>query len=164
MKSQKPDPNKKAHWFLLSYMIPMPGQWQPVSFMGSYTSKVLNTNALNALRKSNNLGDDAILTSISYIGFASKHYIACTNDAPVASSISDAYRQGMTVALTADPNIPNVNPYEEHAGVNRDMYFRANEWADGYAEGVAIRDTAKALQGDSSLSGVPMAPTVPDAE
>lgn len=140
------DPNKKVHWFLLSFMVPVPGQWQPASFMGSYTSKNLSLPIINALRESNGMPADAVLTGISYVGMNTLHKMRGTSDAPVRTVLSDAYRQGLIAAQvhvkgTGDP----VNPYEAFANQSQELLHKANEWAEGLAEGLLMKQTISTL-------------------
>lgn len=156
MSTQKPDANKKTHWHLLSLMVPSPGQWQPISFMGSYSSKQLTLPVIQALRAANGVPETAVLMSVSYIGLMSKHAMAGTSDAIVPTKLSDAYRQGMIAAMaTVDPSADIKNPYEEFASASREMLMQANEWAEGFAEGVHVRETAKTLVNASMAQQIP---------
>lgn len=156
MSTQKPDANKKTHWHLLSLMVPSPGQWQPVSFMGSYSSKQLSLPVIQALRTANGVPETAVLMSVSYIGLMSKHAMAGTSDAIVPTKLSDAFRQGLiTASANVDPRAEVKNPYEEFASVSREMLVQANEWAEGFAEGVHVRETARTLNNAAFTQQIP---------
>lgn len=157
MSQTKADPNKKTHWFLMGFMVPSPGQWRPVSFYGSYTNRILTLNATKAIREAQGVPEDAVLLNVSYIGYASLHTIRGTSDEIVPTKLSDAYRQGLIAANT--PNMTGkdfVNPYEEFSSASREMQIRANEWAEGYAEGCHVRETVKM----NALSNVNPAPVI----
>lgn len=145
MSTNKQDPNHKSHWHLLSYMVPTPGQWRPVSFYGSYSNKILTLPAQQALRQSHNIPEDAVLMSVSYIGFASKHTIAGTSDKPVATTVTDAYRQGLTAAQMSTPGADVKNPYLEFADVDADMAFKCGEWSNGYSEMLDVLQRAQEI-------------------
>lgn len=147
MTVKKRDLNKKTHWFYLSFMVPTPGSWEPVSFYGSYTSKILTIPALTALREAHGIPASAKGIAISYIGLASQHTIAGTSDAPVPTKMSEAYRQGLTASFvtpaSGGPSV--VNPYAEFANGSDEMHLNTLEWTAGYAEGNRLQEVAKTL-------------------
>lgn len=135
------DPNKKTHWFNLGYMVPTPGNWVPIAVIGSYVKRIPCKQALEALREMNGLPANAVLMSVSYLGLASKHYMAGTSDKPVPSKMSDAYRQGLTVALTTEvERSALVNPYTAVRDQSAELALFESEWQLGLKEGHAILD------------------------
>lgn len=140
------DPNKKTHWFNLGYMVPTPGSWVPISVIGSYIKRIPCKQALEALREINGLPANAVLMSISYLGLASKHYMAGTSDKPVPSKLSNAYRQGLTVALTTEVAREElVNPYTAVRDQSAELALYESEWAAGLKEGHSIMDAQKEI-------------------
>lgn len=132
--------NRKLHWFLLSYMVPVPGAWRPVSFFGSYTQKALTLPALKALREANQLPDSAVLTSTSYLGYMSTHKMRGTTADIEPTKMTEAFRQGMLCAMTSkDRPEPPTNPYEYTAQHSKESADMAKEWDAGFAEGVQQR-------------------------
>lgn len=140
---------KKSHWYLLGYMVPAPGQWVPQSFIGSTSSKILTAPAIQALREAQGLPEQAVLMQFSYVGYATKQTISGTKPAPLTSNISEAYRQGMTAALTAPDEMRLVNPYKQHEEDSQEMFTNATEWDAGFTEGETIKRNAKILQNPS---------------
>lgn len=140
------DPNKKTHWFHLGYMVPTLGNWVPVSVDCSYVKRILCKQAMEALREINGLPPNAVLMSISYLGLASKHYMAGTSDKPVPSKLSDAYRQGLTVALTTQVAREElVNPYTAVRDQSTELALFESEWQAGLQEGHSIMDAQKEI-------------------
>lgn len=147
--SAKPDPNKKSHWFLLHYLVPMPGIWQPETFVGSVSSKTLTLPVISALREAQGLPETSKLVTFTYMGYMTKHSMAGTNDAPVPTKMSEAFRQGMMAAMTIPAGLTPMNPYEQYAQESREMMLHANEWAEGHAEATALRDAQQSASNPS---------------
>lgn len=158
MSVKKKDLNRKVHWFLLSFSVPAPGQWVPASFMGSFTSKNLTLPAIAAMREANGMHEGAVLLCVSYRGYMSQHEMCGTSDAPVVTKLSEEYRQGLTAAaLHRDRVTDNVqNPYEPMAANSAEMRHKANEWAEGFAEGTTVDQAAR------SFMMTPVSPPEPD--
>lgn len=147
--SAKPDPNKKSHWYLMHYLVPVPGIWQPESFVGSVTSKTLSLPMITALREAQGLPETSKLVTFTYMGYMTKHQMAGTSDAPVPTKMSEAFRQGMMAAMTIPPGLEPMNPYEQFAQESREMMLNANEWAEGYAEAIALREAQQSASNPS---------------
>lgn len=140
------DPNKKTHWFNLSYMVPTPGSWVPASLISSYVKRIPCKRALETIREVNGLPANAVLMSISYLGLASKHYMAGTSDKAVPSKMSDAFRQGLTVALTTQVEREAiVNPYTAVRDQSAELAMFETEWQAGLQEGHSIMDAQKEI-------------------
>lgn len=138
---QANDPNKKQHWFLLSFMYPGPGQWVPHSYMASAPGKKLTLPYITAAKANNNTPENAVLLATSYMGYMSAHEIRGTSDKPVPTKMSDAYRQGMQAGLTGDEDV--VNPYLAAEGMP-DQNLHIYEWAEGLAAIKAMQASAAA--------------------
>lgn len=159
MLKRQSDPNRKVYWFHLCYMLPAPGQWVPMSVTSSYVKRILTKPAMDAIAQAHGLPGNAVLTGITYLGFASQHTMLGTSDAPVPSKLSDAYRQGLTVAMTAACPLDEVtNPYTQYRDTSPEFALNAKEWALGLEMGIGI------IEAKASLSGEPLAPAVPAAE
>lgn len=159
MLKNQSDPNRKVHWFHLCYMIPAPGQWAPLSVTSSYVKRLLTKPAMEAIAQAHGLPGNAVLMNITYLGLASKHTMLGTSDAPVPSKLSEAYRQGLTVAMTSACAVDELtNPYDHYKDTSPEFALNAKEWQAGLEMGISIND-AKA-----SLSGEPLAPAAPAAE
>lgn len=159
MLKNQSDPNRKVHWFNLCYMIPAPGQWIPLSVMSSYVKRILTKPAMEYIAQANGLPANAVLMNITYLGLASQHTMLGTSDAPVPSKLSEAYRQGLTVAMTSACAVEELtNPYDHYKDQSPEFALNAKEWQAGLDMGISI-NASKA-----SLSGEPLAPAAPAAE
>lgn len=132
------DPNKKQHWHLLAFMYPGSGQWLPRSFMVSTPNKTLTVPYINAAKANNDVPDNSVLISISYIGHASTHDMRGTSDKLVPTKVSDAYRNGMQAALSGQADV--VNPYLAAEGMP-DQNLLIYEWADGFAAMASMKQS-----------------------
>lgn len=143
------DLNKKQHWFLLAFSVPVPGSWQPASLTVGVGSKLMTTQAMETARDQNGLPPKSVLTSVSYLGYASAHKMRGTRDEMRLTAPSEAFRQGMRAAALSAQGHPVSNPYL--GSEIEDAKVLIQEWDAGFKEITdAHADAANALAAETT--------------
>ena len=126
------DRNKKQHWWLLAFSVPVPGSWQPASLQVGTSTKLMTSQYMEAARDQNGLPPNAVLISASYLGYASAHKMQGTSDAMKMATTTEAFRQGMRAGLLSVTGAPVQNPYSAADMV--DAAILEQDWQAGFVE------------------------------
>ena len=129
----------RLYWHLLTFSVPGPGTWTPVSFMVSTTDCKVTVPVIQQARQSNNLPEGAILTVISFAAHATKAEVTGVDDSAVGSPEPEpsqaerelAILQGERAAhLYNTQRISVTCPYSRHESANQRIL--AGLWAQGF--------------------------------
>jgi hypothetical protein len=138
------DRNKKQHWFLLSFMVPVPGSWQPASLTVGRPTKVMQSVAMEAARDQHGFPASTIVTGVSYLGYASAHQMQGTSDEQLLTKVSEEFRQGMRAAVLGQSGQTVSNPYTGASVENANV--KAQEWDAGFREVTGATRDIESLQ------------------
>lgn len=127
------DLNKKQHWFQLAFSVPVPGAWQPVSLTVGVPAKLMTSVAMEQARDQNGLPQSAVVTGVSYLGYATAHKMRGTSERARLTEPSEAFRQGMRAAVLPAGVEAVTNPYRDAEGI-QDQDILVQEWDAGYNE------------------------------
>ena len=129
----------RLYWHLLTFSVPGPGTWTPVSFMVSTTDCKVTVPVIQQARQSNNLPEGAILTGFFFAAYATKVEVTGVEEnveETPESALSQAERELATVQGERAAHLYNTQrinaqcPYNRHESENQRIL--AGLWAQGF--------------------------------
>ena len=127
----------KKHWHLMVYTVPCQGLPQSLSLYANSKQRLMTLPEISAARESRGIPDGAVLIGLDYMGFGSQCDFTGQHPDPVPSAVTDAWLQGMEMALSAGDPTQLVNPYDN---VEHDVHY-AQEWQLGFSTGLRMRSS-----------------------
>lgn len=125
----------EKHWHLLVYTVAAIGLPNTVSLYTSSADRLITIPEINQARKTGDVGEQAVLTGVSYLGFGSQSKFTGQPATPAPSQVSVMFTEGLKAGLAAESPEHALNPYIH----DTTKAYQAEEWQLGFANGQTLR-------------------------